>query len=267
MSFKHKKKYGQNFLNDQNILSEIISVSNISNEEDILEIGPGDGALTARLLEKAKTVSSVEIDDDLKNVLETKFEDKVNFRLLMGDILDLDIAKEFEGKIKVVANIPYYITSPIINKLIEYRDIIDEVYIMIQKEVAERITAEPGKKARSILTLAVEYFAQSELLFYIPKEKFTPAPKVDSAFLQIKLRKDRKYENAIEEIKFFKYIKAAFANKRKNILNNFKNMGYEKDKMKEIFEKNGIDTNRRAESFSIDEFLLLIKLLEEMREA
>lgn len=268
MEHKHKKKYGQNFLNDNSVLEKIILVSEVKKTDTILEIGPGDGALTRLLLESGEEVTSVEVDTDLVPLLNQKFGENKNFKLIVEDILETDIKKifeskvNFEKKIKVVANIPYYITSPIINKLIENREIIDEIYIMIQKEVAERITAKPNTSDRSVLTLAVEYFGESELLFCIPKEKFTPSPKVDSAFIKIKLRKDKKYENMIEENKFFKYAKGAFSSKRKNILNNFKMMGFDKDKLKDIFKEKQIDGNRRAESFSIDELIEIIKILE-----
>ncbi|NLK63142.1 MAG: ribosomal RNA small subunit methyltransferase A [Fusobacteria bacterium] len=262
MDYKHKKKYGQNFLNDSEILERIIEVSNVTKDDFILEVGPGDGALTELLIENAKNVLSVEVDKDLVPILEKKFKDKDNFKLILKDILELDINNEVEGKAKVVANIPYYITSPIINKFIENRDKINEIYIMIQKEVALRIVAKAGVKDRSILTLAIEYFGESELLFYIPKEKFTPSPKVDSAFIKIKLRKDKKYENIISEEKFMKFVKGAFANKRKNILNNIKMMGYDKDIVKRVFDEKNIDTNKRAEDFTIDEFIEMINIIE-----
>lgn len=263
MGFKHKKKYGQNFLTEQkDVLEKIINLSKVNIEDSILEIGPGEGALSELLLKKSKKLTCVEIDKDLEKILRNKFQDKENFKLIMKDILDLDIKTEIGEKVKVVANIPYYITSPIINKLIEAREFIDEIYIMVQKEVAERICAKSGKE-RSILTLSVEYFGEPEYLFTIPKEFFVPAPKVDSAFMSIKLRKDNYVEKAIEEKTFFKYIKAAFSNKRKNIINNLSSLGYSKDELRKILEAENIDLNKRAEAFSIDEFIQLIQIIEE----
>lgn len=263
MSFKHKKKYGQNFLTEQNdVLEKIIEVSKVNSEDSVLEIGPGEGALSELLLEKSKKLTCVEIDTDLERILRKKFNENPKFTLIMGDVLELDIKKDIGEKVKVVANIPYYITSPIINKLIEAREFIDEIYIMVQKEVAERICAKSGKE-RSVLTLSVEYFGDAEYLFTIPKNFFVPPPKVDSAFMSIKLRKDNYIEKIVDESKFFKYAKASFSNKRKNIINNLSSLGHNKEELRKLLEVNNIDTNKRAESFSIDEFIKLIQIIEE----
>ena len=179
----------------------------------------------------------------------------------MNDVLETDLKEYLTLGTKVVANIPYYITSPIINKLIENREIIDEIYIMVQKEVAERICARKGKE-RSVLTLAVEYFGKAEYLFTIPKEAFTPIPKVDSAFMSIKLYKDDKYKKIIEEDIFFKYVKAAFANKRKNLLNNFTALGISKDELRKILSEAGIKETERAENLTIEDFINLIAVFE-----
>ena len=155
MSFKHKKKFGQNFLTDQKeVLRKILEVSAVNENDTVLEIGPGEGALTALLLDTAKKVVTVEIDRDLEKILRKKFDGNPKYTLVMNDVLETDLKEYVEAGTKVVANIPYYITSPIINKLIENRDVIDEIYIMVQKEVAERICAKKGKE-RSVLTLAV----------------------------------------------------------------------------------------------------------------
>ena len=204
MSFKHKKKFGQNFLTDQNdVLNRIMEVSKVKEEEHIVEIGPGEGALTALLLERAKSVTCIEIDTDLEKILTRKYSSNPKFNLIMQDVLDVDLTSVL-SKGRVVANIPYYITSPIINKIIENRDIISEMFIMVQKEVAERVCSKSGKE-RSVLTLAVEYYGEAEYLFTIPKEFFTPPPKVDSAFMSIKFYNDRRYENLISESLFFKF--------------------------------------------------------------
>jgi 16S rRNA (adenine1518-N6/adenine1519-N6)-dimethyltransferase len=263
MGFKHKKKYGQNFLtNASQVLNKIIEVSNVTPEDTVVEIGPGEGALTELLLEHSKKVICMEIDTDLEKILRRKFNSNPKFTLLMGDVLEEDFQKNVGEAAKVVANIPYYITSPIIHKLIDNRNLINEIYIMVQKEVAERICAKSGKE-RSVLTLSVEYYGEAEYLFTIPKEDFTPVPKIDSAFMSIKLRKDNKYEKMVDEKTFFKYVKAAFANKRKNILNNFSSLGFSKDILREKLGKIGIEGNRRAESLSIDEYMEIIKVLEE----
>lgn len=260
MSFNHKKKYGQNFLNDElEVLNKIIEVSNIKNEDSILEIGPGQGALTTMLIDRVKNIICVEIDNDLEKILQKKFSNKENFKLIMGDILEVDLKEYLSPHTKVVANIPYYITSPIINKIIENRNLIDEAYIMVQKEVGERICAKVGKE-RSVLTLAVEYYGEASYLFTIPREHFKPVPNVDSAFIKIKFYQDEKYLRKIDEDLFFKYIKAAFSNKRKNIVNNFATLGYSKDYIKKILKKVEISENERAENISIDDFIRLIEL-------
>lgn len=263
MSFKHKKKYGQNFLNDQNtVLERIMEVSQVSSDDEVLEIGPGEGALTELLLQRAKKVNCVEIDTDLEKILRKKFDSNPKFNLHMGDILEADLRGIIGADTKVVANIPYYITSPIINKLIEHRDLIDEVYLMVQKEVGERVCATSGKE-RSVLTLAVEYFGEAEYLFTIPKEFFTPVPKIDSGFIGIKFYKDRRFESIIDENLFFKYVKGAFSNKRKNIVNNLATLGISKDKIQGVLTELGISFNERAENLSIEQFIELAKLLEE----
>ena len=262
MEFKHKKKYGQNFLNNKDeILNKIIEISNINESDEILEIGPGQGALTSLLVERVRKVTCVEIDKDLENTLRKKFSCKENYTLVMGDILKVDLKKYINQGTKVVANIPYYITSPIINKIIENKDLINEAYIMVQKEVGERICAKSGKE-RGILTLAVEYYGEAEYLFTIPREFFNPIPNVDSAFISIKFYKDDRYKNKISEDLFFKYVKAAFSNKRKNIVNNLSTLGYSKDKIKEILNQIEVSENERAENISIDKFIELINIFE-----
>lgn len=262
MEYKHKKKYGQNFLNDkEEILNKIIEVSNINEESEILEIGPGQGALTALLVERVKKLTCIEIDKDLENGLRKKFDKKENYSLIMGDVLEVDFKKYLNAGTKVVANIPYYITSPIINKIIENKDLIDEAYIMVQKEVGERICAKSGKE-RSVLTLAVEYYGEANYLFTIPREFFNPMPNVDSAFISIKFYKDKRYEDKISEDLFFKYIKAAFSNKRKNIVNNFSTLGYSKNEIKELLQELEVSENERAENISIEKFIEIINIFE-----
>ena len=262
MEYKHKKKYGQNFLNDkEEILNKIIEVSNINEESEILEIGPGQGALTALLVERVKKLTCIEIDKDLENGLRKKFDKKENYNLVMGDVLEVDFKKYLNAGTKVVANIPYYITSPIINKIIKNKDLIDEAYIMVQKEVGERICAKSGKE-RSVLTLAVEYYGEANYLFTIPREFFNPIPNVDSAFISIKFYKDKRYEDKISEDLFFKYIKAAFSNKRKNIVNNFSTLGYSKNEIKELLQELEVSENERAENISIEKFIEIINIFE-----
>ena len=261
---KAKKKYGQNFLNDSNLSDEILDIANINEETEVLEIGPGLGFLTEKLIENSKFLTAFEIDDDLIPFLNKKFESKQNFKLIHQDFMEADLKKFFEDKknVKVVANIPYYITSPIINKLLEYRENIDEIYLMVQKEVAERIASQPHSKNMSLLTHAVQFYAEAEYLFTVPKEKFDPVPKVDSAFLGIKILKDKRYESQISEEKYFKYLKEAFSNKRKSIVNNLTKLGFSKDVVGSALEKVGKTRLARTEEFSVQEFIDFIEILE-----
>lgn len=259
-----KKKYGQNFLNDSSLSDKILDIASIDKNTEVLEIGPGLGFLTKKLITNSKFLTSFEIDDDLIPILKKNFGKYENFDLVHKDFLEVDLSEFFRNKknVKVVANIPYYITSPIINKLIEYRENISEIYLMVQKEVAERISSKPHSKNMSLLTHAVQFYAEAEYLFTVPKEKFDPIPKVDSAFLGIKILKDKKYESQILEKKYFKYLREAFSNKRKSISNNLSNLGFSKDFVKECLKKVGKTELARAEEFSVQEFIDFIEVLE-----
>ena len=262
--YEAKKKYGQNFLEDSELSEKIIEISGVSKDIEVIEIGPGLGFLTEKLIEKSKYLTAFEIDDDLIPVLKKKFQGRDNFSLIHEDFMTADLGTFLEEKknIKVVANIPYYITSPIINKLIEYRKNISEIYLMVQKEVAERIASEAGSKNMSLLTHAVQFYADAEYLFTVPKEKFTPVPKVDSAFLKIKMFDDGRYEKQISEGEYFKYLKTAFSNKRKSIANNLSGEGYSKEVTGDILEKLGKTRLARTEEFSVQEFINLIEQLK-----
>lgn len=261
---QHKKKYGQNFLDDRELLSKIDEVTNLSKEDNILEIGPGEGFLTSLLLEKALSVTAFEIDSDLIPVLKSKFKKYENFKLEHIDFLEYDLYKffAFGKKYKVVANIPYYITAPIINKLLEYKEYIDEIYLMVQKEVAERLSLEFEKSNRGVFTYVVQYYADVDYLFTVGKEMFTPSPKVDSAFIRLKIYKDKKYESLIDNEKFLHYVKASFSGKRKCLTNNLKSLGINKEKTEKSLEKIGKTKMARAEELDVIDFINLINELE-----
>lgn len=264
-----KKKYGQNFLEDSELSERIIEISGVSKDTEVIEIGPGLGFLTEKLIENSKHLTAFEIDDDLIPVLNKKFQGRDNFSLIHENFMIADLSTFLNGKkdIKVVANIPYYITSPIINKLIEYRKNISEIYLMVQKEVAERIASQAGSKNMSLLTHAVQFYADAEYLFTVPKEKFIPVPKVDSAFLKIKMFDDERYEKQISEGEYFKYLKTAFSNKRKSIANNLSGEGYSKEVIGNILEKLGKTRLARTEEFSVQEFINLIDELKKEKTA
>lgn len=244
-----KKKYGQNFLEDNELLKKIEDIINLKKSDKVIEIGPGLGYLTSMLLKNAKSVCAYEIDDELIPKLLNKFKEYDNFKLIHEDFMQSTISEE---NVKIVANIPYYITSPIIQKLVDNRDKIDEVYLMVQKEVAIRICTD---KDVSILTHSVNFYCETEYLFTVPKTLFVPKPKVDSAFIRLKFRKDKKYENMISDKTYFSFLKLAFANKRKTLFNNLKG-----SIDKSILEKY-VSSKVRAEQLSIDKFILIIREL------
>lgn len=241
-----KKKYGQNFLEDAELLSKIEDSIKLDKNIEVIEIGPGLGFLTEMLIKNSKKVTSYEIDDELIPKLSKKFQKFDNFFLIHQDFMKAHI----EGNnLKVVANIPYYITSPILQKLIENRDKLDEIYLMVQKEVGYRICS---NKDVSLLTHAINFYCETEYLFTVSRELFNPMPKVDSAFIKLKIRKDKLYENKIDADTYFSFLKLAFANKRKTLNNNLKGVVN-----KELLEKY-VDKNVRAEELSIDEIIQLI---------
>lgn len=259
-----KKKYGQNFLKDEGLSEKILEVSGIGKKDEVIEIGPGLGFLTGGLIERCRRLIAFEIDDGLIPLLSRKFQGKDNFLLVHGDFMEVDLKGHIGAgeNIKVVANIPYYITSPIIKRLIGHRNNISEIYLMVQKEVAERIASQPASRNMGLLTHGVQFYAEAEYLFTVPKEKFEPIPKVDSAFISIKIFKDRKHESQISEEKYFRYLKSAFSNKRKSIANNLSGIGLDKTRIGDLLEKAGKTRMARVEEFSVQEFIDFIKMLE-----
>lgn len=256
MAYIHKKKYGQNFLDNNELLSKIEDVVNINNDH-IIEIGPGHGFLTKMLLKNSSQLDCYEIDKDLIPYLNKKFCNYKNFNLLNMDFME----SEIEGNnLKVIANIPYYITTPIIEKLIENKDKISEIYLMVQKEVAQRICSDYKSSDVSMLTHFVRFFCEPYYLFTVEKELFDPIPKVDSAFIKLVIRKDKKYENKIEHQKYFNFIKTAFSNKRKSLVNNLKSLNIDKEKLINLLPNSLV----RAEELSIEQFITLIKEIDKL---
>lgn len=256
MTYIHKKKYGQNFLDNDELLDKIEKIVNINNDH-IIEIGPGHGFLTKMLLKNALKLDCFEIDTDLIPFLNSKFGKNNNFNLINQDFMKSEINGE---NIKVIANIPYYITTPIIEKLIKNRDKISEIYLMVQKEVAQRICSEYKSSDVSMLTHFVRFFCEPYYLFTVKKEMFNPVPKVDSAFIKLIIRKDNKYEKEIEHKKYFNFIKLAFSNKRKSLVNNLKTLNIDKQKLINILPDNLV----RAEELSIEQFITLIKEIDKL---
>ena len=253
--FSFAKGFGQNFLTDKNILEKIVELSKVDKDVSVIEIGPGFGVLTKFLLEKAKKVISIEIDQRLKNVLEYTLNDYKNFELKISDALKLDFNKLIEEKIEtkrvvLVANLPYYVTTPIITKVLESNLNLESITIMVQKEVAQRLIADENSKNNSSISLFVKYYADITYGFDVSRNVFVPSPNVDSAVVYMKLKKERfEYEKTM-----FNLIKNGFENRRKTILNSFCKRNIEKEKIIKVFEKLNIKPNLRAEKLSLKDF-------------
>lgn len=272
-----KKKFGQNFLTSEEILDEVISKANISKDDIILEIGPGIGTLTAKLLETGAEVISVEVDLELVKPLKDRFFMYDNFTIISSDILKVDIYNEMvkilenkgkkldDRKIKVVANIPYYITTPIIFKLLENRNIVSEIYIMVQKEVAERICAKIGTKESSSITYMVSYYTEYLWDIYVDKTKFMPSPKVDSKVIALRFR-ESPYPEVKDEELYFEIIRTAFLHRRKTFLNSVSSSNkIDKNIVSKILEELGIDLKIRAEKITDNMYANIVEKYMEKR--
>ena len=246
---KAKKKFGQNFLVDRYYISKIIKEINPKQGNNILEIGPGKGAITEPLLKKINHISVVEIDPDMIKILKHKISTN-NLSILAENVLNIN--DEFFKKFnKIIGNLPYYIATEIILKLTKIYSSSSELYFMVQKEVAERITAKPSNKSFGRLSVILQYYFDTELLFEIPPEAFSPQPKITSAFIRL-IRKKRVSPKVIDKDSFEQIVKVAFSQKRKTIKNNFKNILFDKD-----FFNLKISPKIRSEALTIDQFIEL----------
>ena len=255
------KNLGQNFLIDENVIIDACNSANINKEDLVIEIGPGLGTLTKYILERAGKVICVELDDRMINILKERFFLYENFEIINEDILKVDLHKlikeEKNGNIKnvkIVANLPYYITTPIIMKLLEERLDLQSITVMVQKEVAERLIAIPGEKYAGAITYSVYYYADSENVRIVDKSSFIPEPSVESEVINLKIRKNPPVNVNNEEL-FFKLIKIAFMQRRKTLVNSLSNSGFiEKSKITEILKQLDINENIRAEKLTIQDF-------------
>lgn len=258
---RFQKSLGQNFLTDASVLDQIVEAANLDERTCVLEIGPGAGVLTCELAKKAYKVAAVEIDSGLIPLLSENTAEFNNVKIINHDIMKLDLAKlfqeEFQGRqVKVVANLPYYITTPIIMKLLEENPGVSEIIIMIQKEVAERLTAQPGTKAYGAVTLSVNYYARPSLVCLVPPDAFVPPPKVWSAVLKLDML-DSPPVTVLDEQHFFHLIKAAFGQRRKTFMNsaaNYQALHTCKEDVKKVLNKLGFCETIRGESFTLVEF-------------
>ena len=263
------KKFGQNFLIDDNILQNIVDASNITEDDIVIEIGPGLGNLTQYLIEKAKFVILIEIDNSMIGLLEDRFKEYQNYKILNQDILKInldELTREYNSSnIKVVANLPYYITTPILFKLLQESSDIKEITVMVQKEVAKRMVAPCKTKDYGILTLMVEYLAIPEIKFFVPNSSFIPSPNVESAI--INLKKEKRY-NVKDENILFDLIHSAFAMRRKKMINSLEQahfLNMNKEDIKKFVNICGLTDNVRAEELSINEYIKLADKISEIK--
>ena len=263
-NFVFQKKFGQNFLIDTHVLDKIIRAADIGKDDFVLEIGPGIGTMTQYLACAARRVTAVEIDKALIPILEDTLSDYENVRIINDDVLKVDIKKlaeeENEGRpIKVVANLPYYITTPIIMGLFENHVPIQSITVMVQKEVAERMQVGPGTKDYGALSLAVQYYAKPYVVANVPPNCFMPRPKVGSAVIRLE-RYARPPVEVIDEKLMFRIIRASFNQRRKTLVNGLKNspeLNFTKEQIEEAVEAVGKGPSVRGEALSLEEFALL----------
>jgi len=251
---KMSKKLGQNFLIKRGIVDEIVHAAELTPGEPVLEVGPGIGTLTQGLAQSGADVTAIELDRRLLDVLDTTLASYDNVRIVHGDVLKLDVPTIMNHKpFKVVANLPYYITTPIIMSLLESKLPIERLVVMVQKEVALRMVAKPGTKDYGALSVAVQYYTEPDIVLDVPPKSFLPAPAVTSSVIRCVLR-HKPPVDVIDEKLFFRVVKAGFAQRRKTFSNTMKTTGLSKDRIEELLAKANIDGQRRGETFTLQEF-------------
>ena len=257
------KKLGQNFLIDENVVRQIVAAAELSEADTVLEVGPGIGTLTQGIAESKARVVAVELDTRLLPVLSTTLNGYDNVRVVHGDILKVNIMEEVGApSFKVCANLPYYITTPIIFALLEKRLPMERLVAMVQKEVAERMAAQPGGKEYGALSVAIQYYTEPKIAFIVPPTSFIPAPAVDSAVIVCK-RREKPPVEVCDEGLFFRVVKAAFSLRRKMLSNSLKNMGIKSEQVAKWLELAGVDGKRRAETLSLEDFAKLTNSFNE----
>lgn len=268
---KANKSLGQNFLISEDVVNKIVQSSLITKDDLIIEIGPGLGTLTKELLERAGKVICIELDEKMVQILNDRFALYDNFELINHDVLKTDLDKIIRKEkkdnnlknAKVVANLPYYITTPIIMKLLEEKLDLESITVMIQKEVADRLTEIPGGKNTGAITYAVYFYAETEKILEVPKQSFIPEPEVTSEVIKLNIRKEEPIKVDNKEL-LFKIIKSAFLQRRKTLLNGLTNAGVfnNKEEGTQILQKLGISENMRAEKLTIEDFARLANCFE-----
>ena len=257
--FKLSKSLGQNFLIDDNVIDKILDGARLSEGDKIIEVGPGIGTLTREMGKVADKVVAIEIDKTLIPILKDTLDEFENIEVVNQDILKVDVQglvneKLSGGPVKLVANLPYYITTPIVMKFLEEDIPVTDIVVMVQKEVADRMNAGPGTKDYGALSIAVQYYCDTEIVAKAPRHMFIPQPNVDSTVIGLHVREEKKYKVDSEEV-FFKTVKAAFGQRRKTLLNALGTLGFlDKDEIREVLQEANIDEKRRGETLSIEEF-------------
>lgn len=272
-NFSFRKKFGQNFLIDGNVLEKIVDAAQITESDCVLEIGPGIGTMTQYLAERAKTVVAVEIDTNLIPILQDTLSSYNNVEIINQDILKVDINSIVEeqngGKpIKIVANLPYYITTPIIMSLLEMHIKLQSITIMVQKEVADRMQAGPGTKDYGALSLAVQYYTKPEVIAKVPASCFMPRPNVDSTVIRL-TRYERPPVEVLDEAYLFSVIRASFNQRRKTLINglsNAGNLGISKERAAAVLEQMGLPTQIRGEALTLERFAEFSNFLLQKKE-
>lgn len=260
--FKFTKSLGQNFLIDDNIIDKIVGGSLAGQGDKVIEVGPGIGTLTRELASRSEKVMVVEIDKKLIPILGDTLSDFDNVTIVNEDIMKADIKDLIDknldgGPVKLVANLPYYITTPIIMRFLEEDINVTDIVVMVQKEVAERMNANPGKKDFGALSVAVQFYCDTEIVAKVPRHLFVPQPNVDSIVIALRVRPERKYKVEDEDL-FFKTVKASFGQRRKTLLNSLTSMGIlDKTDISAVLSVAGIDEKRRGETLSLEEFARL----------
>jgi 16S rRNA (adenine1518-N6/adenine1519-N6)-dimethyltransferase len=247
-----KKSLGQNFLKDLHYLNKIAAAAQLDVRDQVLEIGPGLGHLTRLLAERAGTVLALELDDRLVPLLQREFREQRNVEIVKADALEYPF-ETLPGKWKIVANLPYYISTPVIQRVLAFRTRFTTLTLMLQKEVAERVAAPPGGKEYGYLSVFVQFFAVPRIEFFVPAGAFTPKPKVDSAVVTLIIR-DMAAVAVRDEAFFMRVIKAAFSQRRKTLRNALKQLELSRPALDLVLEKTGIDLGRRAETLTVEEF-------------
>ena len=258
-NFKFSKSLGQNFLIDTNVIDRILEGARVKEGDYVIEVGPGIGTLTKEMGRSAEKVVAIEIDKTLIPILEETLVDFPNIEVINQDILKVNVQELVKeklngGPVKLVANLPYYITTPIVMKFLEEDIPVTDIVVMVQKEVADRMNAKPNTKDYGALSVAVQYYCDTEIVAKAPRHMFMPQPNVDSTVIGLHVREEQIYHVDNEDI-FFKTVKASFGQRRKTLLNSLGGLGFlSKDQIKEALKEANIDEKRRGETLSIDEF-------------